>query len=309
MRRFVVIWLCCVLSASAFAQGGAEKGRARRIKPGDPFSAYMRISVHDREVVADSAFVNLSGRIPGGGRITPDGRYIAPLPLRRVQLANDTLKYFTVAPSVVIANYQSANCQLLIEPGISNRNWLQQENTNFDLRTMVVVNGVKSEFKTSLYTSCLDQDTPVRLDSGQLVPIKSLVAGDLVRNPVTGQSHRVAEVIRGTQADELMYRIGFAGAAALFTAQHPVMTRRGLVAASEVIIDDELLGEDGAYHKVTVLEVRQGSEARFVYNLKFQSGSTMTNEHMFAAGGLAVGDFYLQERLAQEAKRCKGDDR
>ncbi len=103
----------------------------------------------------------------------------------------------------------------------------------------------------------------------------------------------------GTEADETMYRLGFERAAGLFTSGHPIATKRGLIAAADVTPNDELLGEDGAYHNLTIRERRNGDPARAVYNLHFdRTAARSLRDHMLSAGGIVAGDFDAQNRLA-----------
>jgi hypothetical protein len=74
-----------------------------------------------------------------------------------------------------------------------------------------------------------------------------------VRNPVPGAAVNVRQVIRGTQADEVRHRIGHDRRVALFTIQHPVMTRRGLIPASEVRQDDEIFTADAKFAPITTI--------------------------------------------------------
>jgi hypothetical protein len=94
----------------------------------------------------------------------------------------------------------------------------------------------------------------------------------------------------------MLYRIGFGEHSAWFTAFHPVYTKRGLQPASEITAEDEVLGEDGAYHPVNVLESQAGDPNRSVYNLRFK-GSSDSRQHMISANGIVAGDFFLQESI------------
>ena len=328
MNRLAFALGACLLTSSAgFAGAPAAKPAACPYHAGQALTATIQITVHDREIQADSASVKLDLHIPAGGRVTSDGSYVAPpSPAVPVKLANDTLKHFAVIPHVVIDHYNAPDCTLRLDSIVSGRNWALQESTKFSIDgalTSTVVNRhaeTNVDSKTKLletltpitktttfhqdrFVSCLDQDVPVRLSSGELVPIKNVVVGDVVADPLTGARLRVAAVIWGTQADEQMYLLGFGDSAALFTAQHPVLTRRGLVAAADVTARDELLGEDGLYHEVTVRERRTGDAARAVYNLRFENAKRPLEQHLLAANGIVTADFDVQNRLA--AARAK----
>jgi hypothetical protein len=326
MKRLAFALGTCLLTSSAgFAGPPAAKPAACPYHPGQALTATIRIAVHDREVRADSATVKLHTHIPLGGR-TVGGAYVAPpLPLVPVQLENDTLKHFAVTPHFVIDHLDSPGCRLMLDSAIGGRGWALQDTTNFSIDATVTTATFVADTSTNtgtnkstsvnyggreitntltyhqdLNVSCLDEDVPVRLSSGELIPIKDVVAGDTIADPLTGGYLKVAAVIWGTQADEQMYLLGYGRKSALFTSQHPILTRRGLVAAADVTPNDELFGEDGAYHKLTIRERRTGDAKRSVYNLRFENTARRLDQHLLAANGVVTADFDVQNRLAAE---------
>jgi hypothetical protein len=327
MKRLAFALVACLLSSSAGVAGSpASKPGACRFQPGQPITATVAIQVHDREVKADSATVNLGTfRIPAGGRMNADGAYVAPpLPTVPVKLAHDTVKHFALIPHIVIAHFDSADCAIGFDSMIGDRSWAGQEKTSFTFDTTItggtrpssgpspsnalINGGAATDYAVHLHdrgnVSCLDQDVPVRLSSGELVPIKDIVAGDWIADPLTGSRLKVAKVTRGTQADERMYRLGYGSNSALFTSQHPILTRRGLVAAADVAAGDELFGEDGAFHKLTIHERRAGDAKRSVYNLRFENAKSPLGDHLLAANGIVTADFDVQNRLAAAKARA-----
>ena len=163
--------------------------------------------------------------------------------------------------------------------------------------TEVVIEGQRTTSVTADSVSCLDQDTPILLADGSRVPIRQLIRGDLIRNPVTSAVMEASEVIHGTQADEEMYRIGFGSAVISFTGWHPIMTKSGLKPARGVEAGDLVLGEDGAYHPVTVRQAFTGDPKRSVFNLRLTAASEVGTDHLMSAGGFVTGDFFLQNSL------------
>jgi hypothetical protein len=293
MKRFI---FSVFFAAMAFVALPAQAQIAAGCpyQPGAPFSAEIRIAVSDRDVRADSAVVRVNGQIPGGGRVAGP-RYVAALQPMPVQLQNDSIKHFSIAPSIVVENANTPQCVLRMEAGVTGRNWALDTNTNFVLDATVTVNGRVETSQSRIFTSCFDQDTQVRLASGEAVAVKMLVPGDLIWNPLLKREIAVRRVIQGTQADETLYRIGYAGGAVLFTGQHPVLTRGGLRVARAVTPDNEILGEDGAFHKVTVLQTHAGDATRLVYNLELEAPDGQWEAHVIAVEGIVAGDFYLQE--------------
>jgi hypothetical protein len=112
-------------------------------------------------------------------------------------------------------------------------------------------------------------------------------------------------VIHGTQADEEMVRIGFGSSTVSVAARHPIMTPAGLKPARAVEAGDLVLGEDGAYHPVTVREPFTGDAKRLVYNLRLAAATEGLPNHLFSAGGLVTGDFSMQNLLQAAEKPAK----
>ncbi len=327
MKRFAVMLSLslCLAGSAGFASQPAAKTSACRFQPGQRLSGTISIAIVDREVVADHATVPFNFTIPAGGRTLPTGAYVAPAgPLIPVHLVGNSLKHFEIRPHVVIQNYYRKPtaeatdaryhvgpeavtlppCTLAFSSMIGDRSWALAEKTNFTITTTVVANGETYESTQSMYVSCLDEATPIRLASGERIPVKDVVAGDLVLDPIDGKALRVSAVTWGTEADETIYHLGFERSAGLFTSGHPIATKRGLIAAADVAPNDELLGEDGAYHKLTIQERRSGDPARAVYNLHFEQTAALSlRDHTLSAGGIVAGDFEAQNRLAEAKAR------
>jgi Hint-domain len=205
------------------------------------------------------------------------------------------VKHFRLAPRIVIERAHSPQCRLRLEATAGSRTWALATKTNFSLETTVQIGGRQETTRTASSVSCFDEDSPVRLAAGDLVPVKELVPGDKVWNPILHRGIPVREVIQGTEADETMYHVGYASASIWFTGQHPVFTQRGMRPASSVMPGDAILGDDGAYHVVTVREVHGGNPDHLVYNLALDATDTDVAKHWMSVGGMVVGDFFLQQ--------------
>ncbi len=299
-RLFLLLFSFVLLTPVAYAAPGVPRAaHACRYQPGTSFTAEIHVDISDREVPSDTGTVTLNLKIPSGGRVAQAKvpRYVASLNRVGVPLTGNRVKHFDLAPSVIIENPNSADCQLKMELGVAGRSWAQQAKTHFTFSATVVVGGQRTTFKSVSAVGCVDEDTLILLADGSRVPVKQLVPGDVLRNPMTAAALEVAEVIRGTQADEVMYRIGFGGSTAVLTAWHPVMTRFGLKPARDVEPGDLVLGEDGAYHGVTLCQAFAGDPTRSVYNLRLNVGTDAGFDHLLSAGGVVTGDFFLQTLL------------
>ncbi len=287
------------------------------VQPGDIFSADINIVISDQEVPADFAAVKINQHIPLSGRATTatprePARYIAPLPVMPVRLQKDTFRYFSLAPSAIIENHGSPQAWLRLEIGISgrlvvnNRGWGPETLTNFKIQATVRAGGRSDLIQSALFVSCMDEDTPVLVAGGQALPVRVLVPGDWIQNPISRRSVRVAEVIRGPQAFDTMYLLGYGSTAALFTEWHPMLTRRGVVPAGQVTREDALLGEDGSFHPVSVMQVRSGACDRSVYNLRLEA--VKPEDHWLCAAGIVTGDYEMQNAI-QSTGDCLHADR
>jgi len=54
------------------------------------------------------------------------------------------------------------------------------------------------------------------------------------------------------------------------------------------------------FHRVTVLEVKQGDPSRLVYNLQLDTPDAGTTAHLLSVGGIVAGDFSLQHDMRPE---------
>jgi hypothetical protein len=308
MRNHCFFAMVCVALSALGARGAAQPAGGCRYHAGTPFQAEVRITVSDHEVGVDTAAVSIHEKIPAGGRMVsqPGGqRYVVTLAPVPVHLAKDTLKHFDVIATVIIDHANSAACQMQIDVASTGRGWARQENSHFSITTDVVAGGQHTTYRKEMVVSCLDQDTPVLLKDGTRVPIRQIVRGDVIRNPVTAATAEVLEVIHGTQADEEMVRIGYGSSVVSVTARHPIMTPTGLKPARAVELGDLVLGEDGAYHPVTVREPFAGDAKRLVYNLRLAASTEGLPNHLFSAGGLVTGDYSMQTMLQAAEKPAK----
>jgi hypothetical protein len=300
--------MLCIVMATLFTRGAAQPASNCRYHVGAQFQAKVNITVSDSQVPRDSAAVNISETIPAGGRMQNqrgDQRYVVTLPPRPVHLAKDTIKHFDVVTTVIVDHANTADCQMQVQVTSSGRSWAKQGNSNFSIATDVVAGGQHSTYSENQNVSCVDQDTPVLLEDGTHVPIREIIQGDVIRNPKTGATAVVLEVIHGTQADEEMYRIGYDDLLVSVTAWHPIMTPTGLKPARSVQVGDLVLGEDGDYHSVTVREPFTGDANRYVYNLRLGEPTESLPNHLYSVGGLVGGDFFMQNMLQAAGKPTK----
>jgi hypothetical protein len=273
-------------------RAAGDRNGACPYTPGASFTAEVHITVMDANTPTDSADVTLTGIVPDGGRQS-SGRYVASLPPRQVNLREAALKNFTLAPHVMVEQPNSSACRLDLDANIPSRSPAFAATTQFTFDVTVRIGGHIEHAITPMVISCFDQDTPVRLASGETARASDLVAGDEIWDPVSKTATRIERVIQGPEAGETLYRLGDGAGSVLFTAGHPLMTRRGPTLARQVAVGDELMDADGQWRRITVARTAPGDPTRRVYN--FVLAGPHPDGHWLTAGGFAAGDYTLQE--------------
>jgi hypothetical protein len=132
------------------------------------------------------------------------------------------------------------------------------------------------------------------------VPIRDLVPGDFVLNPVTGEAMEIAGIIRGPEPFPL-YRVSTASGSALLSSEHPIPTDTGFRQARALSEGDRIMRAAGVVETVTRVEMVPPQPGQLVYNLRFAHDSSKPEHHLFLAGGLVVGDYWLQDRVRERA--------
>jgi hypothetical protein len=83
------------------------------------------------------------------------------------------------------------------------------------------------------------------------------------------------------------------------TTQHPFETKRGLKAAAELTLDDEILVATGKYKKITIIRTLPLVKNQKVINFVVASKSKKSTDHMLLANGIITGDLHLQRQLSK----------
>lgn len=144
---------------------------------------------------------------------------------------------------------------------------------------------------------CFAADTMIRMANGKDQMIAGITVGDMVLNPVTNKSARVAEVIKGPET-KAMWKVGFGGSDMVITELHPVPVKGGLKQAKDVTTEDYIYDANGILNRVTVAMALPINPNTIVYNVRLDGSTTVASEHMVLANGLVSGDLFLQRKLA-----------
>jgi len=241
--------------------------------------------------------------LPAQARVANGGkRLVAQFPAIRTGVPKNARARFDFVPVVTVENYGQADCSLGVQALYNSRVAFAEAKTDFAINSVITVNGKTTRTSSRAYVSCFDGETRIALADGKSVAIRGLVPGDVVRNPITKAAVRVRNVIRGEEFSGFMVEADLGGGrSVLMTANHPVPTARGLVAAKDLRADDRLAAEGGAFRPLLRLSRRPIDRMRNVYNLELDADSTSDQDHFLLANGIVAGDWYLQHRLEAAA--------
>lgn len=145
---------------------------------------------------------------------------------------------------------------------------------------------------------CFSATTQIRMADGSNMMIALLTVGDLVYNPSTRSSARVAEVVKGPEADKSMYEVVVGNRKVNVTTAHPFATTAGLKQAQHLRAGDQILAQDGGYEVVSAVNKQEANAAQTVVNIRLE-GDTSEEAHMVLADGIVTGDLYLQRELSK----------
>ena len=290
----------CGLSVFVLAAG--LSGQDERLARPQPLGPGGRLEGVRFEIVHEGVAIppfTVSYTLPAGRTTSaPDGQksYSASLDPTKVRHGKLTVD---LVPTINVRTDANGRQTIKMAVTYNNRVYTTPE-SSFRTIVRMMVNGQEHEFSSSLYTSCLDGATPVRLEDGTDVPIRDLVPGDFVLNPATGEAMEIAEIIRGPEPFPL-YRVSTAGGSALFSSEHPIPTDAGFRQARTLSAGDKIVRAAGGMETVSRVEMVPPQPGQLVYNLRFVHDSSRPEDHLFLAGGLVVGDYWLQDRVREGA--------
>jgi hypothetical protein len=133
--------------------------------------------------------------------------------------------------------------------------------------------------KSKILWGCLGKNTIIKTEKG-FKKISEVKVGEkiftdkgflVLKNIVTGTEEKIVAV--GISDEKTLH----------ITKNHPIATDRGMVRAIDLTISDKLNVEDGTYHDIHYLEVKDYKDK--VFSLEFEKTA------MISADGLMVGDY------------------
>ena len=148
---------------------------------------------------------------------------------------------------------------------------------------------------------CFDEATMITMGDKSLKKISEIVPGETVFNPLTKKAVPVMYVSKGPEKVPML-RIKSAGKTVLVTSKHPFPTRRGILPAFRLNMDDVLIEADGVEQAIDSIEVITSDAPKIVWNLML-GGKANAKDHMLIGNGMVTGDLFIQNEL--EKRRHK----
>jgi len=166
---------------------------------------------------------------------------------------------------------------------------------------------------------CLPAGTKIRMADGTQRPIEAIAVGDRVWNAMYRTGVRVAATTAGTEQPALL-ELTTPGGKIRVTRDHPMITRRGLIAARELHVGDFIRSDSGIFRVVQSITSDKNSGPTEVWNLILENLEFPARRELrdlwsvkhasldpdlvagqtFVADGFVVGDMTLQRMLKGE---------
>ncbi len=260
----------------------ADEGGAPNIGPGTKLSGVKLVVKADGKAVASLTkdFVLPAGKwtaIPGGKK-----RYVGKLAPIPVKCADGMT--FKMTPSISVTTAPDGSQAVRFVMAYFGRNNAGKATTDFSATLT---------FSHTATQGCLHGETLVTLHDGTRNPIRELLPGHFVLNPVTGQAVEVRGVVKGPESGPLI-AVVTDHTEVWFSSEHPVVTRSGLARAADLAPGHSVLDGEHGWHKVLAIRPVVDRTDPDVYNLELAVDSTDPLDHMILAGDLVVGDAWLQ---------------
>jgi hypothetical protein len=158
-----------------------------------------------------------------------------------------------------------------------------------------------------LNDGCFPPEAQIAVAGGLPKRADLVRAGDELWNPVTRRPAKVLRVVKGPEQEGLV-EIVAGKRRSKVSADHPMVTRRGLKAARDVVRGDELRLADGSFAKVRTVRQLAPKEGQMVYNFVLDVGEGASyEERLIEADGFVTGEWTLQRALQRNREAAKGE--
>jgi hypothetical protein len=159
-----------------------------------------------------------------------------------------------------------------------------------------------------LYNGCFDAGTKILLANGQSKPIEEIIEGDKVLDPITKKSIKIRHIYSGSEKEALI-EVVIATESLRVTRKHPFITKRGLLQAHELSLNDLVLTKSGAYESITSLRNLKIKDNQIVYNLELDIESTNPTDRLITVGSIVTPDIIIQRKLEEKRKALLANEK
>jgi hypothetical protein len=148
---------------------------------------------------------------------------------------------------------------------------------------------------------CFAKDTKVTLADGTIKNIQDIIQTDKIRNPLTGKVDAILKLVVGPEKHPLI-EITIGKTSLKVTQKHPFITKRGLLQADEILLDDEVLTTSSEYQKITGIKVLPIEPNQMVYNIDLASNLASPTDRLITIADIVTPDFTIQKKLEESRK-------
>ncbi len=144
---------------------------------------------------------------------------------------------------------------------------------------------------------CFARDTKIKTKNrgdvaiDLLMPNEALVLAD-------GRSAKIKRIVAGPERLPLVVFETVSGQKIRVTSTHPMQSNKGIKAAEDISIGDQLILENGS--SVALKKVTRQAYSDQVYNVELEGASEA--DHLVIANGLVSGDLHIQNNLQKTVR-------
>lgn len=144
---------------------------------------------------------------------------------------------------------------------------------------------------------CFSEDTLITMADSSKMPISQLKRGDLVWNPKSLRAQAIARITAGPEKQDLLEITTNYGQVKV-TEMHPFLTKRGLLAAKDLVLDDRIVNA-GRSWKIDAIKKLKTDPSKYpiVWNIALEGDDANIDDHFILADDVMAGDLHIQESL------------
>lgn len=144
---------------------------------------------------------------------------------------------------------------------------------------------------------CFDPDSQLQRADGTLVRAADLRVGELLLNPITRKHLTVSDIVESRESMP-MIALSTKNGTVKVTSGHPILTKRGVIRADAVRLDDYVFNTSGSPESLTAVTVLPIDPNQRVVNFRLSGASSDDlTEHLVSSDGIVTGDLVAQLAL------------